>query len=94
MKTIINQTSAPRNPAALLYAGRIHRIRSGDQFGRLTAIGKGDQVPGQSAHMLCQCSCGVEKSVNYLSLIYGQTRSCGCLNREKNKTTAATNLVI
>lgn len=49
-------------------------------FGRLTV----DFVEGSKAH--CTCACGTKRIVSIYSLRSGNTRSCGCLARERNNT--------
>lgn len=46
-------------------------------FGRLTVLRR----EGKNAH--CICECGVERVVLFSSLRRGNTRSCGCLARER-----------
>ena len=46
-------------------------------FGRLTV----DFVEGSKAH--CTCACGTKRIVSIYSLRSGNTRSCGCLARER-----------
>ena len=36
-------------------------------------------------YYLCRCICGTEKPVQAWSLVYGRTKSCGCLRREVNR---------
>lgn len=49
----------------------------GQKFGRLTAIKEvGDKK------YLCYCECGNSKDINKYSLLSGDTKSCGCLNKE------------
>ena len=58
----------------------------GKRFGRLTVIGYGnDYVSPKGQHQvncICLCDCGNEGIFRASALIYGLTRSCGCLNRE------------
>ena len=52
----------------------------GQVFGRLTVggyVGAG--------RWLCQCACGVERSIDGKSLRTGHTRSCGCLSTERKR---------
>jgi hypothetical protein len=53
----------------------------GQKFGRLFVLEK-VTLSGQ-ARFLCQCDCGKQKVVRGASLTYGQTTSCGCLNKER-----------
>lgn len=50
---------------------------SGQRFGRLVAVDR-----AQSGKWNCVCDCGSTKAIASESLKYGNTRSCGCLNRE------------
>lgn len=57
----------------------MHRKMSiGDKFGRLTVIAL---LPNGRA--LCRCECGTEKEFFRVCLASGQTKSCGCLAKEK-----------
>ena len=62
-------------------------IHAGDVCGQWTVLtpDAGSDPP----RWLCRCACGTEKSVLERSLIYGQSRSCGCLKlrraAEKNR---------
>src|SRR4030066_892097 len=55
------------------------------KFERLTVL-KLAYIKGRYAYWLCQCSCKKKKKkiICGHSLIYGRTRSCGCLMREVN----------
>jgi len=53
-------------------------------FTRLTVIAKADNIKGRTAS-LCKCICGAEKVVKTENLTLHQTKSCGCLNKEKRK---------
>lgn len=53
----------------------------GHRFGRLTAI-KISHKKANRAYWLCRCDCGNSKAVRYSSLVYGVTKSCGCLAKE------------
>lgn len=52
---------------------------SGVTFNRLTAIHK---IAG-SDKWLCKCACGSEVAVRGASLTSGNTKSCGCLRRDR-----------
>jgi hypothetical protein len=62
------------------------RVEVGQQFGRLTVIEPTESKViknGQKCRQwLCRCNCGVHTIVISRSLITGNTRSCGCLQRE------------
>lgn len=59
---------------------------SGMRYGRLTVIERAeDYVSSQGnkcTQWLCRCDCGNTKVVQGGSLRKGETKSCGCLNRE------------
>lgn len=52
----------------------------GQKFNRLFILEKVSSS-GQ-AMFLCRCDCGVEKVIRGASLKFGNTKSCGCFNRE------------
>jgi len=51
---------------------------------RLVAIELVDHV-SEGAHFLCQCDCGKTTVVHGSNLRNGNTRSCGCLQREASR---------
>ncbi len=53
----------------------------GQTFGRLTVAVEAERR-GYDRRYLCQCSCGVEKTVYAANLRNGSTNSCGCAKRE------------
>lgn len=61
----------------------------GQQFGRLTVLGK-ERAPDGALAWRCSCSCGGEKVVRHRHLVRGATRSCGCLEQESRHTTPIT----
>jgi len=66
------------------------RFAVGEKYNRLTII----EVVGKSKHghymVDCICDCGAKRTVEVNSLKSGNTKSCGCLNRDntinRNKT--------
>lgn len=63
-------------------------VTSGDTYGRLTIIKEVEKHVYPSGEtrrkFLAQCSCGSEpKQYLFNQLTSGQTRSCGCLNKER-----------
>lgn len=52
----------------------------GKKFGRWTVIEKSKSKP---KHLLCMCSCGTIRDVSKSHLINNNTKSCGCIGREK-----------
>ncbi len=49
----------------------------GQRFGRLTVL---KECGG--GYALCRCDCGNEKKIKWNHLLTGNTKSCGCLNKE------------
>jgi hypothetical protein len=58
---------------------------TGESFNRLTVLKQEVvKVSGRNrTFLLCSCSCGNTSSVEYYKLIYGHTKSCGCLLAEQ-----------
>jgi len=58
---------------------------AGQKFGRLTAITRGKRLTSggnMRITWLCRCDCGKESVVDSQLLRTGNTKSCGCWNRE------------
>lgn len=55
---------------------------SGQRFGRLVALHKDGKTKSGCNKWLCQCDCGNTVSVNVYCLVYGKSKSCGCLSKE------------
>lgn len=58
---------------------------TGDKFGRLTVINRSKNI-GKHAAWLCKCECGNVKIIRSDHLIYGYTKSCGCLEKEARQS--------
>lgn len=54
----------------------------GQKFGRLTVLEQLEEING-FIYFKCLCDCGNEKIVKGSYLKYGNTKSCGCLHKEK-----------
>lgn len=54
----------------------------GKKFGRLTVLKRMANDKHKKPMWLCKCDCGEEKIVLGLSLKSGNTKSCGCLQKE------------
>lgn len=58
------------------------------RFGRLTVLGEYITIRNSSGRnerkWLCRCECGTEKYILERSLLYGNTKSCGCAARENS----------
>lgn len=57
----------------------------GQIFDRLTVLNFSHKENGIS-YWLCRCICTKEKTIARSSLVRGQTKSCGCYNREINRS--------
>ncbi len=71
-----------------LYLYQMERINyDGHVFGRLTVLrdGEGHREPSGKLQrtVICKCECGTEKQIVLKDLKRGDTKSCGCLNREQ-----------
>jgi hypothetical protein len=56
---------------------------TGQIFGQLTAVSEAPAAPGKNRSWVCLCTCGAEMTVLQASLRSGNTRSCGCLVRNR-----------
>lgn len=54
----------------------------GQKFGRLTVVDAPDRCKGERAKLICTCDCGNSKEFLAKSVVYGRTKSCGCLQKE------------
>ena len=52
---------------------------TGQRFGRLTVLSRAENGKHGNTRWLCRCDCGNEKIVPADNLLYGYTKSCGCL---------------
>lgn len=55
---------------------------TGRRFGRLVVVGITSQRYHRHVVWRCRCDCGKETLVPSLSLLNGDTRSCGCLHSD------------
>lgn len=63
---------------------------TGKVFGRLTVTGHAGRIgPSRSHKWHCKCQCGGVATVDGAHLRAGQSRSCGCLQRERAKANGA-----
>lgn len=68
-------------------------ININDKFGRLTIIKELDERTKQRGRIyLCECECGNIIKVPRASLVTGNTRSCGCLQKEIAKQNGKKNI--
>jgi len=64
-----------------------NQIKSGTKFGLLTVIKRVEPLRkkdgrSQGISYLCECECGVKKTILGQSLLKGLTKSCGCLRKQ------------
>lgn len=59
---------------------------TGQRFGRLIARCPKSKIRGkyQRTAWLCDCDCGKQIIVDTDSLVFGNTKSCGCINKERD----------
>ena len=55
---------------------------TGQRFSRLTVISKVKGRPG-IVHWLCRCDCGTRRFIRTANLRNGNTKSCGCFQRDR-----------
>jgi hypothetical protein len=59
---------------------------TGQRFGRLVVLAlHAPKNPNGLRYWVCTCDCGGQAITNTSRLISGETKSCGCLNRENTK---------
>ena len=57
-------------------------VKIGDRFGRLMIVSREGVARSRSIIWLAKCDCGATHKVTSKLLTAGQTRSCGCLQKE------------
>lgn len=60
---------------------------TGQSFGRLTVVGRAANSKNGKAMWFCNCTCGNSCIAYAGNLRNGQTKSCGCLHKEKFNNT-------
>jgi len=65
---------------------------TGKKFGRLTVIEKVGSDKYKNITWLCKCECGKEKVISGPKLRNGNTKSCGCLRKEYERSGIASRL--
>lgn len=58
---------------------------TGNKYGKLTALYKVKKPNSNYVYWHCKCECGNELDVTGVSLRSGNTKSCGCLQRQRAK---------
>jgi hypothetical protein len=56
-------------------------LQKGDRFGRWRLLSEAEKRSGERV-WLCQCDCGTKRKVLQFALRSGDSKSCGCLQRE------------
>lgn len=64
---------------------------SGETFGRLTLIKLSHMDKRSQEIYLCKCSCGNTKNIRRSNLTTGETKSCGCYQKDLNKSKSGVN---
>ena len=63
----------------------------GSRFGRLLVLAEGPLLPRKGESPIhswrCLCDCGTEITVPTVRLVAKQTKSCGCLKRDRSRET-------
>lgn len=80
---MVQQKTTTTRKAARKLAPRKHI--AGNVYGYLTVLDEYRRHPKTYYEWLCRCKCGNTTWVNSGSLTSGNTKSCGCLNRERVK---------
>lgn len=65
---------------------------TGQRFGLLTVIERGDNIRGRPG-WICKCDCGNVKLISSVNLRNGTTRSCGCSRKNRAMPKWAEDLV-
>jgi len=63
---------------------------AGARYGRWTVLSNAGTNSHGKRLVLCRCSCGTERVVQYHSIKHGGSKSCGCWNQEQAVTTNTT----
>lgn len=67
--------------------GRKRLDLTGDRYGRLV-VKEESKSKGKARRFLCACDCGEKKVIPLKDLRSGNTKSCGCLQKEKARKNA------
>lgn len=65
--------------------GQKIEVHQGDRYGILTII---RELPKRvkKRYFLCKCDCGNLREVRFVGMRAGESKSCGCLRNERNRT--------
>lgn len=58
------------------------KIKLREKYNKWTVI---DFDKTNTQYVVCKCECGTIKKVRKTSLLYGKSKSCGCLQKEKTR---------
>ena len=61
----------------------------GERFGRWVVLSYVGKSKARQLYWFCACDCGARRKVLAMTLRNGESRSCGCLNRELSAERAA-----
>ena len=78
------------------FCGTTLKDLTGKKFGRLTVLYRDLTKPkghGHKAYWVCQCECGNTVSVKSHCLLSGETKSCGCFQKEQTSKAIKINLI-
>lgn len=76
----------PKMPTRSCGCSRHVENLTGRRIGRLTVLRKSGTTPKGGTMYLCRCECGNEKEIAAYQLASGDTKSCGCLLQEHQKS--------
>lgn len=80
----------PKKPKPAIPTENGTLLLTGQRFGRLTALRPTERRGRNgSIYWLCRCDCGRETEVTADRLLYGNCKSCGCLQAEQRSQIAA-----
>ena len=74
----------------IMRKGRYHIDLTGQRFNRWTVLAFNGVLSNGHAQFLCRCDCGTERVVTAARLKNGNSKSCGCLRREKTAEACTT----
>lgn len=60
---------------------------TGKKFGRLTVVRRAaENTSSNKPRWVCSCSCGGSSTIDGSSLRHGQTKSCGCISKQRARS--------
>lgn len=80
--------------ASMILSHPLAKDHTGKRFGRLLAIAPAGRDKRGNIVWACRCDCGATANVRAHSLNYGETKSCGCLHKEKSAARGRKNLTV